>query len=189
MDSADESGGLGKGVIAAVAIGVLFLWALCWGLTIAILGKPTGPGQFGDMFGSVNALFSGLAFGGIVLTLLLQRLELALQRKELALTRDQLTRTAKAQEASEVALSRQAAAYMTIARSPSDDAAERPESTNEARGARRAYGERSPHAAKQLLRLLLCQRHIGNVFTGFQQLLIICPSGQRQRSGGRASPQ
>ena len=116
MDSADESGGLGKGVIAAVAIGVLFLWALCWGLTIAILGKLTGPGQFGDMFGSVNALFSGLALGGIVLTLLLQRQELALQRKELALTRDQLTRTAKAQEASEVALSRQAAANERAAR-------------------------------------------------------------------------
>ncbi len=46
-------------------------------------------GTFGDMYGTVNALFSGLAFSGIVITILLQRKELIAQRKELKLTRKQ----------------------------------------------------------------------------------------------------
>jgi hypothetical protein len=46
-------------------------------------------GQFGDMFGAVNALFSGLAFGGIILTIILQKEELRLQRKELGETRNE----------------------------------------------------------------------------------------------------
>jgi len=44
-------------------------------------------GTFGDMFGAVNALFSGLAFAGIIYTILLQREELKQQREELKLTR------------------------------------------------------------------------------------------------------
>lgn len=47
----------------------------------------TKRGTFGDMFGSVNALFSGLALAGIILTILLQRKELRLQREELTETR------------------------------------------------------------------------------------------------------
>ena len=34
-------------------------------------------GQFGDKFGAANALFSGLAFAGIIITLLLQRRDLS----------------------------------------------------------------------------------------------------------------
>jgi hypothetical protein len=56
-------------------------------------------GTFGDMFGAVNALFSGLAFAGVIYTILLQRHELALQRKELELTREELSRSADAQAA------------------------------------------------------------------------------------------
>ena len=44
-------------------------------------------GTLGDMFGTVNALFSGLAFAGIIFTILLQRKELGYQRKELQETR------------------------------------------------------------------------------------------------------
>lgn len=44
-------------------------------------------GTFGDMFGGVNALYSGLAFAGIIITILLQRKELGLQRDELKETR------------------------------------------------------------------------------------------------------
>ncbi|MEB3120418.1 MAG: hypothetical protein VKL41_04250, partial [Snowella sp.] len=40
-------------------------------------------GQFGDMFGAVNAFFSGLALVGIVYNIILQRKELRLQRQEL----------------------------------------------------------------------------------------------------------
>ncbi len=41
-------------------------------------------GQFGDMFGAVNALFSGLAFAGVIIAVILQKNELALQRRELS---------------------------------------------------------------------------------------------------------
>jgi len=38
------------------------------------------PGAFGDSFGFVNSLFSGLAFAGVIYAILLQREELKLQR-------------------------------------------------------------------------------------------------------------
>lgn len=40
-------------------------------------------GTFGDMFGAINALFSGLAFGGVVYAILLQRKDLELQKNEI----------------------------------------------------------------------------------------------------------
>lgn len=46
-------------------------------------------GTFGDMFGSINALYSGLAFAGIIFTILLQRKELKYQREELRETREE----------------------------------------------------------------------------------------------------
>ena len=52
-------------------------------------------GQFGDIFGGVNALFTGLAFAGLIYTILLQRRELELQRDELRLTREELHRSAR----------------------------------------------------------------------------------------------
>jgi|GEM_PF-3169125 len=59
-------------------------------------------GQFGDMFGGATALFSGLAFVGIIWAIYLQKKELGCQRAELELTRkemkgqkDQLERQAK----------------------------------------------------------------------------------------------
>lgn len=73
-------------------------------------------GQFGDVFGAVNALFSGLAFAGLIYTVFLQREELGLQRRELELTRQELQRTAQAQEQSEVALRAQAEAAGLSAR-------------------------------------------------------------------------
>jgi len=48
-------------------------------------------GTFGDMFGALTALFSGLAFAGIIYTILLQRQELRLQRRELRLSRQEFS--------------------------------------------------------------------------------------------------
>ena len=67
-------------------------------------------GQFGDLFGAVNALFSGFAFAGLIYAILLQREDLSLQRTELELTRQELQRSASAQEQSEIALRAQAEA-------------------------------------------------------------------------------
>lgn len=47
-------------------------------------------GVFGDSFGPLTSLFSGLAFAGLIITILMQRDELSLQRQELNLTRNEL---------------------------------------------------------------------------------------------------
>lgn len=63
---------------------------LCWLLSGWLLHDNPERGTFGDMFGAVNALFSGLAFASLIYTILLQRQELHLQRTELRLTRSEL---------------------------------------------------------------------------------------------------
>jgi hypothetical protein len=69
---------------------VVVLWAACWIFVPLIYNEPEKRGVFGDMFGVVNALFSGLAFAGLIYTILLQREELKAQREELVLTREEL---------------------------------------------------------------------------------------------------
>lgn len=62
---------------------LLLCGGLSWWSINKFIDEPTNQGTFGDMFGAVNALFSGLAFAGLIATLLYQREELKLQRKEL----------------------------------------------------------------------------------------------------------
>jgi len=50
-------------------------------------------GQFGDSFGYINSLFSALAFGGVILTVLMQSQELRLQREEMRLQRQEMEDT------------------------------------------------------------------------------------------------
>jgi hypothetical protein len=97
------------GVTVAIAVLTILLVQICVGLTVYFL-LPDWPtrGQFGDLFGAVNALFSGLAFAGLIYAILLQREDLELQRKELEMTRQELKRSASAQEQSEIALRAQA---------------------------------------------------------------------------------
>ena len=91
-----------------IAMAVLLLWTLFgWVLPQAIYWKAAEQGSFGDMFGAVNALFSGLALAGVVYAILMQREELSLQREELAATREELRRSAEAQESSSKLLRQQ----------------------------------------------------------------------------------
>lgn len=77
-----------SGFILTSVIVTLVIFGLWIGTYFLLRGKdPTVRGTFGDMFGSINALFSGLALAGIILTILLQRKELKLQREELRDTR------------------------------------------------------------------------------------------------------
>lgn len=80
----DNNEKIGLSVPIAVAIFVLGSLFLTW---LLLNNDIHNRGTFGDMFGGVNALFSGLAFGGVVFAILLQRKELILQRKELKFTR------------------------------------------------------------------------------------------------------
>jgi hypothetical protein len=52
-------------------------------------------GTFGDTFGALNAIFSGLALAGVIVTILIQRTELKNQRTELALQRNEMKETRK----------------------------------------------------------------------------------------------
>lgn len=55
-------------------------------------------GQYGDSFGYVNALFSGLAFAGVIVALFMQTRELAYQRREITNARKAQQRSAYAQK-------------------------------------------------------------------------------------------
>lgn len=86
-------------IAGALALGVIGLWLLWWkgwgqtassafnGLTAEAAAKV---GQFGDMFGGLNALFTALAFAAVFWSGLMQRTEMAMQRRELALQRKAL---------------------------------------------------------------------------------------------------
>ncbi len=52
-------------------------------------------GTFGDTFGASNALFSGLALAGVIVTILVQKKELENQRLELQLQRTEMQETRK----------------------------------------------------------------------------------------------
>lgn len=67
-----------------------------WGITFLVVHFTDNPGQIGDSFGMVNALFSALAFSLLIYTSLLQTQELKLQRDELRENRKQLESSAKA---------------------------------------------------------------------------------------------
>ena len=64
-----------KTLIFVSGASIIVLWLLTLGLTVWLIDSQTARGTFGDMFGSVNALFSGLAFAGVIITILLQKAE------------------------------------------------------------------------------------------------------------------
>ena len=79
----------GLPIIFAIIV-VLALWLGNWVIGIYAFDSWENRGQFGDLFGSINALFSGLAFLGLIYAILLQRKELSLQREELKLQREEM---------------------------------------------------------------------------------------------------
>lgn len=85
MDRPEKDNSVGKYSFWAF-IGVIILWGATF-LLLWFERDSAERGQLGDMFGMVNALFSGLAFAGLILTLVLQKKELTLQREELEQTR------------------------------------------------------------------------------------------------------
>lgn len=95
-------------IVAVAAIGIAVLW-LVLGLAPILATRCLSDGALiGDSFGLVNALFSALAFGGVVIAILLQRKDLSIQQEELELTRGVLEKQATSQNHSMEALERQA---------------------------------------------------------------------------------
>lgn len=105
----------GLGLMIVVFVTVALIWV---GMALGLFGYfsvPTTAQDFGGAFGFVESLFSGLALGGVIVAILLQRQELRLQRYELEWTRKELARTADAQMKSEQALNKQATTLLTAA--------------------------------------------------------------------------
>ena len=76
-------------ILIYAGLAVFAIWLLSW-ILIDVFIADSDRGTFGDKFGAINALFSGLAFAGLIVTLLYQKEELKLQREELAQTREEL---------------------------------------------------------------------------------------------------
>lgn len=77
---------------------VLWLWKYSWEyIDVNIVSEDNqmssteARGLFGDKFGAVNALFSALAFAGIIFSFFLQRRDLKYQRDEIIETRKEFT--------------------------------------------------------------------------------------------------
>lgn len=68
---------------------VIAIYFGSWGLLCHYVDS-ADRGVFGDQFGAVNALFSGLAFAGLIYTIFLQHDELCCQRQELADNRKEM---------------------------------------------------------------------------------------------------
>lgn len=75
--------------LCAAAV-VVALMVLTWYFVPRWYKRPETAAALGDMFGVVNALFSGLALAGVIIAISLQSKELGLQREELEATREEL---------------------------------------------------------------------------------------------------
>jgi Putative phage abortive infection protein len=69
--------------VTAIVVIVFWLANLKYGLTLSDKER----GIFGDMFGAVNALFSGLAFAGVIYAVIMQRHEISIAKDEIAYTK------------------------------------------------------------------------------------------------------
>ncbi|CAH1216024.1 hypothetical protein [Paenibacillus sp. JJ-223] len=75
--------------IALIALVIFVVWAGS-GVAIYIFVDKDFRGITGDMFGAVNALFSGFAFAGLIYTIAVQRQELSLQREAIKMQTEEL---------------------------------------------------------------------------------------------------
>lgn len=99
-----------------VVCSIIALWGASW-IFIPILynKEELEAGTFGDMFGAVNALFSGLAFAGLIYTIAVQRQELQSQNKSIEMQTEELRlqREAIQMQTEELGLQRKAIEMQT----------------------------------------------------------------------------
>ncbi|MBM9518899.1 hypothetical protein JWG39_03600 [Desulforhopalus vacuolatus] len=76
-----------SGVVGCVILYAIVILYFSWPISSFTV---TSSGVFGDSFGLLTALFSGLAFAGLIITIVMQKEDLSLQREELSLTRNEL---------------------------------------------------------------------------------------------------
>lgn len=115
-----------KYIVGAVVLVFVLYGAFVFGLShhnVAVIDLDKAA-AFGDSFGVMTSIFSGLAFVGLIITILMQQkqlqlqsTELGLQRTELALTREELAKsaTSQADQTKEMKLSAELNAVSTLA--------------------------------------------------------------------------
>jgi dsDNA-specific endonuclease/ATPase MutS2 len=84
-------------IFVPVGLVIVLAWFAWWAAVEKMTPQKAEQGQIGDLFGGINALFSGLALAGVVTAVVLQSRELQLQREamnkqneELELTRNEI---------------------------------------------------------------------------------------------------
>lgn len=97
-------------ILIAIVAGTIFVFAVLGATMYCVprrFSADGAAGQFGDMFGAANALFSGLAFLGVIAAILLQRVELIYQRHELKATTKELAGQKEQMERQNASLTQQ----------------------------------------------------------------------------------
>ena len=79
-----------------IALLIVVIWTGSAIYISKLIDIKTNPGAYGDAFGAINALFSGLALIGVIVAILLQKKELSLQMEELKKSVDAQENSAKA---------------------------------------------------------------------------------------------
>jgi hypothetical protein len=96
-----------KKLFVILFCGVVMLWAVSALCIMLFLKQWEDRGTFGDLFGAVNALFSGLAFAALIYTIVLQRDEIKSNREEIVLNRKELAKASKLQQKAQEVLIQQ----------------------------------------------------------------------------------
>ena len=96
-----------SGVFIGLMLVVIALWLLSAVFIIGYMDNWPDRGTFGDLFGAVNALFSGLAFAALIYTIVLQRDEIKQNREEIVLNRKELAKGSKLQQKAQQVLIQQ----------------------------------------------------------------------------------
>ncbi len=68
--------------------GIVLLAVGYYTVLYQLIDQPERRGQFGDAFGAINSVFTGLAFTVVIYGIILQRREIKLQQREMADTRE-----------------------------------------------------------------------------------------------------
>lgn len=71
----------------ALIIGVFLLATGYFAIVSYFISDSSARGEFGDAFGAINAIFTGLAFTAVIYGVILQRREIRIQQRELLETR------------------------------------------------------------------------------------------------------
>lgn len=95
---------------------VIVTWVVAFLLIFFLLEDWSHRGQFGDMFGALNVLFSGFAFAALYFTISLQQQQLKRQDEQLQLQREELRLQREEMVASRGELARQADAQNALTR-------------------------------------------------------------------------